>query len=124
MSATTRAIVPLALALCAAGWLAAGCLFSVDAEPEDGGVIGAGTVILASAPFAEDGIDPPGDDDDGDTDTYDFGPYCEALVECICEGLSPSQYLQCLEAIAELSESECLSILEDDYSECLPDSED
>lgn len=106
--------------------LLTGCLFTVDGEPEDGGVLGGGNVFLASVDFEEDGLDPPGDDDDEgpELDTDDFGEYCAALFVCACEGLEPEQLTLCVETIAGMSESECLAVLESDYPECVPDSDD
>ncbi|MBW2275845.1 MAG: hypothetical protein JRF63_00045 [Deltaproteobacteria bacterium] len=123
MNAKLRNIARASLVLGATALLLAGCLFSIDGEPEDGGVLKGGTVFLTSVSFEEDGLDPPGDEDeDSDSDTYDFGPYCAMLVECVCEGLSPGQYADCLDSIADMSENGCQSILESDYEECLPDS--
>jgi hypothetical protein len=121
MKAKLRNTALAVTALGAAALFLAGCLFSIDAKPEDGGVIGAGDMFLVSAPFEEEGVDPP-DDDDQDTGNYDFGPYCSALVECVCDDLEPGEYLQCLEDVAELDEDECQEILEENYEECLPDA--
>jgi len=120
----TRRMTGMAILVAATAALAlSGCLFSIDGEPEDGGVLGGGTVSLTSVSFHEDGIDPPADEDDDDTDldTYGFGPNCTALAVCVCEGLSPGQYQSCIDQVEEMSEAECLSILENDYPECLPD---
>jgi hypothetical protein len=120
MKARLRNTALAGATLGAAALLLAGCLFSIDAKPEDGGVIGGGNVFLVSAPFEEEGVDPP--DSDEDTDSYDFGPYCSALVECVCSELDPDEYLQCVEDVAELDEDECEAILEANYEECLPDA--
>jgi len=125
MSARLRNSVAAGLALGAAALLAAGCLFSIDDKPEDGGVIGGGRVSLTSVDFEEDGLDPPGDDgDETDEGPFDFGPNCTALAECVCVDQPADQQIECLEAIAELSEDDCLEILESDYEECLPDAGD
>ena len=123
MNAKLRNTALLCLVLGATALLLAGCLFSIDGESEDGGVLGGGRVFLTSASFEEEGLDPPNDGDDSDDtdlDTYGFGPYCTALVECACEGLSFEQFTSCVEAVEDMSESECLSILENDYPECEP----
>ena len=121
MKAKLRNTALVVATLGAAALFLAGCLFSIDAKPEDGGVIGAGDMFLVSAPLEEEGVDPPSDGEE-DTENYDFGLYCSALVECVCAELGLGEYLQCLEDVAELDEDECESILEENYEECLPDA--
>jgi hypothetical protein len=120
---TSRRIGPmLGAALGAAACLLASCLYSVDIQPEDGGVLGPGTLSLDSVPFAEQGVDPQATDEEIDSDTYGFGVFCSALAGCVCDGPSPSEYIECYEAVDEFSEGECLAILESDYAQCLPDA--
>jgi hypothetical protein len=114
---TIRSLAPALVA----AWLA-GCLYTVDGDPVDGGQLGAGRTFLHTATFTEEGIDPPdsGEGEQPDAGAYDFGEYCSALVDCVCEGLDTEEYALCLEAVAELSEYDCEQMLEDAYPECLP----
>jgi hypothetical protein len=115
---TIRSLVPVLVS----GALLAGCLYSVDGDPEDEPDLGAGEVFLHSTTFTEEGIDPVTDagDEESDAGVYIFGEYCTALFECICVGLDTGEFETCLETISEMSESECEQLLLDDYPECLP----
>jgi hypothetical protein len=114
---TIRSLAPALVT----AWLA-GCLYTVDGDPQDGGQLGAGTMFLESTTFTEEGIDPPdsGDGEEPDAGAYDFGEYCAALVECVCDGLDTEEYALCLEAVAEMSEDDCEQLLQEAYPGCLP----
>lgn len=104
---------------------AIGCLDTSDEEFDDE-LNSSGDLQLVNLP----NFQWPGDDDDyyyDDDDDYyydddddDTGPYCQALIDCVCSTQYGEYYDSCVETVQALSEDYCQTYLEENLPECLP----
>ncbi len=94
-------------------FILSGCL-KTDPGNSDGGVeLKPGTLFLQNYPVSAQGIEPP-DDADG---------YCVVLAGCMCDGAT--DFDSCvdsnLDALENVTDEQCLTMIEEYYSNCIDD---